>query len=125
MADTQDTRRGGKRTLDRIAYVASWLAVILLVLLAVGTVTENRPGTPVRMAVGTLIHAALAVFAARPVRRYLADEHDRRFDRWTVVAILVVGVIVNEGLRTPELVEDVPVVGLVCLCHKNNDFERI
>lgn len=89
--------------LDSVAFAASWLAVVLLALLAVGTLTVSVPGTPVRMAVGTAIHAGLALFAAPPVRRYLAASHGLAFNRWTVAAVVVVGVIVNEGVITPDV----------------------
>ncbi|MFC6872372.1 hypothetical protein [Halobellus marinus] len=99
----ESTPAAGRSLMDRVAFAASWLAVVLLALLAVGTLTVSVPGTPIRMLAGTAIHAGLALFAAPPVRRYLRENYGITFGRWTVAAILVVGVIVNEGLITPEV----------------------
>ncbi len=84
------------------------MAVLLMVLLAVGTITENEPGTPVRMALSTLIYLALAAFAAPPVRRYIADNYRLRFPRWIVFTILIVVALINEILISPELIAEVP-----------------
>lgn len=88
---------------DSVGTALAWLATILFVLLAIGTVTMSQPGTPLRLVAGTLIHVALALFAAPPFRHYLANSHGRRFHRSTVAAVLLIGLVDNEGLITPEL----------------------
>lgn len=88
---------------DTLAPAASWLAVILMFLLAVGTITESVAGMPVRLAVSTVGYVLLGLFAAPPLRRRLEATLDTEFERAAVVVILVVGTIVNEGLIAPPL----------------------
>lgn len=90
-------------TLDTVATVASWAGVVLMLLLAVGTVTESVSGMPVRMAVATLVYLCLAAFAAPPVRRYLDTEYDVAFGRGTVVVILLGVGLANEAVIAPPL----------------------
>lgn len=92
-----------KGLIDTIAPAASWIGVILMFLLAVGTITESVSGMPVRMAVSTVIYVLLGLFAAPPVRRWLEATADVAFERAIVVVIIVVGTIVNEGLIAPPL----------------------
>lgn len=89
--------------IDTIAPAASWLAVILMFLLAVGTITESVSGMPVRLAVSTMIYVLLGLFATPPLRRYLEAKLDLEFERAAVVVVIVVGTIGNEGLIAPPL----------------------
>lgn len=97
-----------RTTREKMSLGISWLAVLLMVLLAAGTITENEPGTPVRMALATLIYLGLAAFAAPPVRRYIADTYRLRFPQWIVATILIVAALINELLISPELISEVP-----------------
>lgn len=108
MSQTQKSKAEQRNMREQISYGISWLTVLLMVLLAAGTITENEPGTPVRMALSTLIYLALAAFAAPPVRQYIADNYRLKFPGWIVATILIVVALINELLISPELITEVP-----------------
>lgn len=100
---TAPTADSEQSFVDTIAPAASWLGVILMFLLAVGTITESVAGMPVRMAVSTAGYVLLGLFAAPPLRRRLEATLDVELERAAVVVVIVVGTIVNEGLIAPPL----------------------
>lgn len=96
--------------LGTIAPVVSWLTAAFLVAVAGGTATEDTYDIGLRMISATGIYLALAAFAAPPVRRYLQGKLPVALSRPVVVAVLAIGVLVNEEIVAPSVASSAALV---------------
>lgn len=85
--------------LDRLGTYAAWGFGVLLLLAGVGNATDPASIPAAVLSIG------LGLFLLPPVRRALESRSDVRFARWTVVAVVLVGVVAIGAVAPNETTE--------------------